>query len=113
MRDLELIIQDVSDPVVRENFDRLQKLADDDLFGKFKGKHVEIERAKDGTYSYQHNLGYRPHDVLQTSLITDGAATLVWNYADFNRTSVSFTVAGLGVGETITVRAFIGSYVEQ
>ncbi len=113
MRDLELITQGVEDPLARENFDRLQKLSDDDLFAKFKGRFVEIERGLNGTYDYQHNLGFRPHDVIQTSVITDGSGTLVWNYGDFDRSNVSFTVAGLGAGETITVRAFIGSYVEQ
>ena len=113
MGDLELVIAEVEDPVVRENFDRLQKLSDEDLFSKFIGKHVEISRVANGTYLYLHNFGFRPRDVIQTSVITEGVGTFKWNYGSFDRTNVSFTVAGLVAGETVTVRAFIGSYAED
>ncbi len=113
MRDLELRVQDIEDPVVRENFDKLQRLSDDNLFGKFKGKHFSVVLTKNMTYSFKHNLGFAPQDVIPTSILTGGSATLVWNYSLFDRTNISLTVAGLAGVETLTVRAFIGSYREQ
>lgn len=113
MRNLELRINDVADPIVRDNFDRLQQLSDEDMFSKFKGKHFEVTVDKNMTYNFAHKLGFAPKDIIQTSLRTAGSATLVWNYNSFNRTSVSFTVASLAGAETLTFRAFIGSYTEQ
>lgn len=113
MRNLELRITDVVDPVARHNFDRIQQLSDEDMFAKFKGKHFEIVATKNQTYTFLHKLGFAPKDVIQTSVRTPGTATLVWNYNAFTRTAVSFTVASLGVGESLTFRAFIGSYTEQ
>lgn len=113
MRDLELVVKDIKDPLVRDNLDRLQEFADKNLFSKFKGRHVSITLRSNKTYSYPHNLGFKPLDVIQTSLVTGGSGTLVWNYSAFSKTNLNFTVAGLAGSETLTVRAFIGSYVEQ
>lgn len=113
MRDLELQTANVQDPVVRDNLDRVQQFVDENVLMRFRGKHVEIERSADGTYTYNHNLGYRPRDVLQTSVRTQGTATIAWNYDSFTTSSVSFTVAGLAANETLTVRAFIGVYLED
>ncbi len=113
MKDLLLIIPEVQDPTVRENFDRIQRASDDDLFGKFRGKHIELSLDKNITYLYPHNLGFRPRDLIQTFLDKPTGASLTWNYGSFDRTNISLTVAGLASGESVDVRAFVGVYVEQ
>jgi len=50
-----------------------------------------------------HGLGFRPLDVLQSSLT--GAGAITWNYAKFDNTNLDVTVTG-----ACTVRAFIGAY---
>lgn len=113
MRNLELRISDVADPIARDNFDKLQRLSDDDLFGKFKGKHFQVTVDKNLTYDFAHKLGFAPEDIIITSIKTLGSATLVWDYNATTRTHVNFTVASLAPGESLTFRAFIGSYRED
>lgn len=113
MRNLELITADVQDPAAKENFDRLQRLSDEDLFSKFHGKHIALTLSKNGTFLYQHNLGFKPTDFIQSAVITSGAATIVWNHKSFTTTHLSYTLAGLAGVETLVVRAFVGTYLEE
>lgn len=114
MREAEFIIDGVSDPVARENFDRIRRYFKEGLFGRFVGRFVEIDIAYPSsltpyaayTFLWPHKLGFRPEDVIQTSLI--GAAFLQWNYANFTKTDLSITVTN-----ACSVRAFVGSYVEN
>jgi hypothetical protein len=50
-----------------------------------------------------HGLGFRPLDIIQTSLT--GAGAITWNYAKFTDVNLDITVTG-----ACTVRAFIGAY---
>lgn len=112
---LELRVNEIEEPVARDNFDRIQRFADEGVFNRFQGKHFEITFTKNVTaYDYPHGLGYCPEDVIQTSvrLPAGGTGTLTWNYDSFDRSNVNVTVAGLAAGETLVVRAFIGSYTE-
>lgn len=113
MSRLELVVAEVQDPAAKENFDRLQRASDEDVFGRFLGRHLALTLSKNLTYTYPHNLGFAPLDVIQTRLVKPAAATLTWNYDSFDRTNISLTVAGLAAGESVEVRAFFGSYVEE
>lgn len=103
----ELILKDIQDPWVRENFFRLQKfLKKFPLFrGEFEFREFTFTQA--GTnLKVPHALGFAPTDILQTSLV--GAGTLTWNYASFDNKNLDVTVTG-----PCTVRAFVGAYREE
>jgi hypothetical protein len=106
MRDLELLVEDIGDPVVRENVLRLREFFDRDLFSRFMGRHIEIVLAAAVTnFSYPHGLGFLPQDLLMTRQ-TDGV-TVTWKYDSFTSTDVVLTTTG-----PCTIRAFVGSFVE-
>ena len=56
-----------------------------------------------GTFKVAHGLGFKPLDVIQSSLT--GAGALTWNYGSFDSTNLSVTVT-----DACVVRAFIGAY---
>ena len=97
-------IDDIQDPVVRENFQKLEEETVNALFPSDNWRFVELTftRAVTG-YLYHHGLGFLPKDVIQTSLT--GAGSLTWNYTSFTRDTVSITTTGACV-----VRALIGKF---
>lgn len=103
----ELILKDISDIYVRENFKRLNLFFQKEtiLKGSFKFFELTFDSAVSGKL-VQHGLGFKPLDVIQTSLI--GSGSLTFNYADFTKDALSVTTSG-----PCTVRAFIGAYKED
>ena len=104
---MDLRLQELEDPIVRENFTRVRDEVNDQPFLRGKWRFVELTfLAAVTNFEFAHNLGFIPKDVIQTSLT--GAGALTWNYSSFDRTSVSITTTGACV-----VRAFIGTYFER
>lgn len=99
-------IEEIEDPLVRENFQRLIEFFQQQslLQGVFKHFQITIPQAVTN-YRYRHGLGFQPKDVIQSSLT--GVGALTWNYASFDKEYVSITTTGPCV-----VRAFIGRYEE-
>ena len=113
MRRVELALHKIEDEAVRESLEILSEEVVDSPFSGFRGKHFTISK-KAGTHTFPHRLGYRPKDVIQTSLrVPIGTATWVWNYDDFTDTDLSFTVTTSTAGENATVRAYIGTHREE
>jgi hypothetical protein len=103
----DLDLGQVSDEVLRRVFEKVQTVLNEDVFGHFEGKHLEITVSGAVTnYRWPHNLGFLPKDIVQTSLI--GAGSLTWNYVSFDATYVNLTTTG-----ACTVRALVGSFVES
>lgn len=95
-------IDDIQDPVVRENFQKLEEESINALFPSDRWRFVELTFTGAVTgYAYRHGLGFLPKDVIQTSLT--GAGSLTWNYSSFTKETVSVTTTGACV-----VRALIG-----
>lgn len=106
MRDLELVLNEIQDPIARENFDRLMRAARETAMSGFYGKFLEFTTAIAVTArAIPHGLAFIPKDVIQTSLTGAGAVT--WLYATFDREFVYLTTTGACV-----VRAFVGTYQE-
>lgn len=106
MRDLELLLNDVKDPVVRENFDRILRASRELVMGGFIGRFLTLTVEGAVTnFTIAHGLAFVPTDVLQTSLI--GAGAITFNFASFTRESISITTTGACV-----VRCFVGTYQE-
>lgn len=99
-------IEEIKDPVVRENFEKLlSELREFPLLhGKFKFFELEFTKAVTSA-QVRHSLGFRPKDVIQTSLV--GAGTITFNYGDFSSTHLDITTSGV-----CTWRGFIGTYLE-
>lgn len=112
MRLLKLFQTEIVDRFVRENFARLEKTLKDDPFGKGEFKFFEYTVENRGTFpltlEIPHNMGFRPKDVITLSVRDPDGVTLTWNYDDFTRTHVNFTVSA-----ACTIRAFIGFYRES
>lgn len=102
---LSLRLDEVDDFVIKENLQRLQDHLLQDVLPRGKWKFFQITvPAAFTNLKYKHNLGFVPKDIIQTSLI---GSTLVWNYSSFTINDLSMTTGG-----AVTVRAFIGSYLE-
>lgn len=104
---IKLILQDVEDPILRENLKRLQQefqLFQAILRGEWQFFEIVFTAAVTN-FLYPHGLKFAPKDILQTSI--KGAGALTWNYAKFDATNLNITTTG-----ACTVRAFIGSYHE-
>lgn len=103
----DLILKDISDEYVRENFFRLQGFIQ--KFPLFRGEWYFFEYTFAGAVTdqrLQHGLSFKPTDIIQTSLI--GPGSLTWNYDKFTDKLLYVTTTG-----SCTVRAFVGAYREE
>ena len=103
---LDLLIQEMKDDYVRENFKRLKTFASGQklLNGSWQFVELVIPSAVIN-FKFAHNLGFAPRDIIQTSSI--GAGVLTWNYSLFDNVNLDLTTTG-----AVTVRFFVGTYVE-
>lgn len=101
---LDLILKELQDPWIRENFVRIQKFLSLQqlLLSDFLLFNIPINAAV-MNYKYKHNLGFKPLDVIVTSSIGPGVAT--FNFDKFDSDFVDITAT-----DTVTIRAFIGAY---
>lgn len=99
-----LLVKEMQDAYVRENFLRLQDFIRKIPLVGFR--HIEITfTAAENNKKIAHGLGSKPKDVLQTSITGTGAVT--WNYSLFNETYLDISATGPCV-----VRAFVGTHQE-
>lgn len=104
---IDLILKDVADQYVRENFSRLLKFFRKQAVLKTQLRHVEITVPRAITnFRFKHNLGFLPKDVIPTSVIGAGAVT--WNYSLFDNEFLDLTTT-----DEVVVRAFVGTYRED
>lgn len=100
---MKLNLTGIQDPVVRENFTRIQSFLDNYHLDKFV--HIDLIFKKAETnFRYRHNLGFRPLDVFHT-MITGGPTILTWNHALWDDQFIDITTDG-----PCRVRAFIGTF---
>lgn len=100
----EFIFKDIDDEYVRENFTRLNDFFQKDALLKAGWKFFTLTFSAAVTNNkVRHGLGFKPLDVIQTSIVGPGAVT--FNYANFDETTLDITTTGACV-----VRCFIGTY---
>ena len=102
MRELDLQINKVTDPVVRDGIQKLQEYLSRDIFGKFEGKFRWYSFSGAGSHSVLHTLGFKPSDIILTGS-TAGAVT--FDYAASTDKTITFTIATPG-----TVRLLVGRF---
>lgn len=104
---LRLFKSEILDKYVRENFQRIENHAKDDLLGNNRFIFIEKELALatyPATFELPHTLGFQPKDVIQLSVSPDDTV-VTWNTDSNTRTTYSVTI-----DQACTVRAFIGRY---
>lgn len=104
-----LLKQVLSDPVLQENFRRIEALFIN--FPLFKGKFEFFDYSLESpsypaTIIRKHRLGFKPLDIIVTSTIGPGSVT--WNYTDFSATDISVTITN-----SVRIRFFAGAYTES
>ena len=102
MRDLNLNINEIADPVAREVVQRLREYIDRDVFGNFDGKLRSFTVSAAGTWTVEHTLGFKPSDIIITSS-TAGVTTV--DHTASTKTTIDFTTASSG-----TVRLLVGEF---
>lgn len=102
-------IPQISDKYVQENFQNLQQfLQEASLLAEFKGFEVSFTSTSDD-YKFKHNLGFRPKDVVITSQIGSGSASVNSSLATAD--SLSFKISGTVTKDNpLTVRFLAGTF---
>ena len=104
--EIELILKDIKDEYVRENFTRLLEYFKKDALRIAGFKFFELTFTEGKTaFQYTHRLGYIPKDIIVTN--TSDNENVVFNYDDFTREFFYMDVSG-----ACTVRFFAGTYRE-
>lgn len=102
-----LLIHEIEDAYIQENFVRLNSFFIKQPFLKGQFKHFTIDFPATVTnLRFPHKLGFQPKDVIQTFLT--GTGSLTWNYNLFDANFLDITTSG-----PCKVRAIIGAYEEQ
>lgn len=101
---LKLVLEKVMDRVARDNFQKVEDYvrSSDILRPNFKFYEIIFTQAETNK-RIPHRLGFRPKDVIQTSLT--GAGSLTWNYTLFDKDYLDITTT-----DACVVRALIGTH---
>lgn len=103
----ELIVKNIEDRWIRENFVRIQRFFSDFPLFRSDWKFFSLEFTSAVTQKeVPHGLDFTPTDIIQTRLL--GPGVLTWEYDLFDRTKLVVTTTG-----ACSVRAFIGAYREN
>jgi hypothetical protein len=104
---LDIILKDIQDVYIRENFLRLRKYLIDKVLLRGDWQFFEITVSSGVTgFKFKHNLGFQPYDIIQTAV--SNSATVTWNYDNFDSEFVDLDTSG-----ACTIRCYIGSYREE
>lgn len=99
---MKLNLETITDPVIRDNFKKLQEEFYSNPFMNGNMKHFELTLTQAETnYAFKHNLGYKPKDVLIT-FVEDASAVTV-DYDLTNKDFIYFTFPA-----ATTIRFFAG-----
>lgn len=104
---IQIQLDQVADKAVSKALETVRDEFNSETLLRGEWKFFEIRfTAAVTNFKYQHRLGFKPLDVLQTS--KTGAGALTWNYDTFDKDYLNVTTTGPCV-----VRAFVGRYEEQ
>lgn len=105
---INLLVKDVDNEIVRENFRRVQKeLTETQVILKGNWKYFKLTFTGAVTnLKIAHGFNFIPTDVIQTS--TSGVGFIQWNYDSFDRTYLDISTS-----DACVIRAFVGRYEES
>jgi hypothetical protein len=107
MRVRFLTEQNQGDPYVKDNFRRLAEAIEreDLLRGNFKFFEIVIAQPEGAiNFSYPHNLGFVPKDILTLSA-SNNNPMVTWHFDSFTDTNLV-----LSTSDDCTIRCFVGTY---
>lgn len=109
MMGFKLILKEITDKYVQENFRRIENEIRGDALSKgaFLFFTHTFKRAET-KLKIPHNLGFQPSDVLQLSVSKPDTATVTWHYDSFDKTNIVVSSSA-----ACTVRAYVGRYGEN
>lgn len=103
---LNLRIEEIPDPIVRDNFQRIEEWFRTLPLLKGTWRFIEINVDKaEANLKIPHRLRFKPTDVIMTS--KTGSGDVTWHYDLFDRTKIEITTTGPCV-----IRAFVGSHLD-
>jgi hypothetical protein len=104
---IDLILKDVVDPYVRENFSRLARYIENQtiLAGNWKFYLIEVKSAV-LNQEFRHNLTFVPKDIILLSL--DGNKNVDFRFDLFTKEHIIFSTQGPAV-----MRLLVGSYPDN
>jgi hypothetical protein len=104
---VDLILKDIQDPYVRENFFRLRKFLDQQIFfdGDFKLYDINVEK-KETEFKIAHGLTFIPADIILLSV--SGDYNFYFNYQDFDKDNMYVTTDG-----PVRIRFLAGKLSDQ
>lgn len=90
---IDLILKDITDPHVRENFFRISKFIESQLWfdGEFRCYDIIIPDATE-SFSLKHGLPFTPTDVIP--LYSEGDYNFYFKYADFDASNIVIVAGG-------------------
>lgn len=98
---LKLLLRETQDEIARENFSRIAKELDNDIISSGNWRFIELAiTGAVSNFRYEHNMGFKPLDVIVTSTI---GGTVTFNFNLFSDTHIDITTSA-----TATVRFFLG-----
>lgn len=113
---LKLLVKEIKEQYVQENFIRLNAYFRDarNLVG-FEFLEItlsQVSQRDDGQIFIPHHLGYQPKDVLVTR--ATGPGILSFNYEDFTQSELSVSLVGGAPTKTnpIVVRCYVGTHID-
>ena len=107
---IDLNLHGVQDPVVRDNFRKIQDFLNNlPVADNFQACEVFVTGNVSGA-TMKHKLGGVPKDVIISQLIAPSAAKLKFTFSAFTKDAVAFDVTGLSSGETLYARFLVGTF---
>ena len=93
MSKLNLILKDISDVYVRDNFFRLKKFLDDQILFEASFEFFEIDiKIANAKYPIKHGLPFTPTDII--FLAVQGDYNFYFRYSDFDKENIYVKTSG-------------------
>lgn len=107
MSSIDLILKDIQDPYVRENFARISRYLESQtiLEGNWRFYLIEV-KSSFNNFEFKHNLTFVPKDIIVLSI--DGNKNVDFRFDLFTKTSIILSTQGPAV-----IRILAGSYPDN
>lgn len=105
IRKLSLLLKELTDEKVRENFRRIADYLRDDPFARGSFEHFDVLVPAGGSVRISHQLGFQPKDAWLTFWDTPSPPELL--YTQFTKNFIFASVPGSG---TFNLRGYLGAY---
>jgi hypothetical protein len=107
MSGIDLNLERIEDPIIRENFMRIQESLRNTIFDSGEWKFFQISAQGALTHhKFKHYMGFQPKDVLLTYSVGPGLAT--FHHELFDKEFLDISTTG-----PVNLRFFVGTYLQD